>query len=230
MFRTFGIEVTTNGHSVSVEGGQDAVAPPGPHVVPGDPSSAAVWAAASAALPGSKVRLDGVCLNPYRLGFLGALERLGASIERVADQDIGGEPVGSLTVQHQQHGETTIEAGEVPSLIDELPVLAARAALGAHLTVTGASELRVKESDRITALVAGFRALGVDARELPDGFVIDGSRRPIGGVADAAGDHRLVMAFTIVGLGASAPTLIRGADAVGVSYPTFETDLAALLR
>ena len=91
----------------------------------------------------------------------------------------------------------------MPSLIDELPVLAARAALGGGLEVSGAGELRVKESDRITALVAGFRALGVDADERPDGFVIDGSRQPTGGTADAAGDHRLVMAFALVGLGAS---------------------------
>jgi 3-phosphoshikimate 1-carboxyvinyltransferase len=230
MFRTFGLDVAANGHSVSIEGGQVPVAPAGTHVVPGDPSSAAVWAAAAAALPGSRVRLEGVCLNPYRLGFLGALERLGAAIERHPDEEVGGEPVGSLTIAHGRHAETTIEAGEVPSLIDELPVLAARAAAGGHLTVSGASELRVKESDRITALVTGFSALGVEARELADGFVIDGSRRPTGGTVDAAGDHRLVMAFTIVGLTASGPTLIRGAEVVGVSYPTFETDLAALVR
>jgi len=106
---------------------------------------------------------------------------------------------------------------------------AARAALGGRLTVTGASELRVKESDRITALVTGFRALGVDARELPDGFVIDGSRQATGGTADAAGDHRLVMAFAIVALGATGPSVITDAGAVAVSYPTFERDLAALV-
>jgi 3-phosphoshikimate 1-carboxyvinyltransferase len=102
--------------------------------------------------------------------------------------------------------------------------------LGGHLEVRGAGELRVKESDRITALVTGFRALGVNAQELPDGFIIDGGRQPTGGSADAASDHRLVMAFTLVGLGASGPTRVTGADVVAVSYPAFETDLAALGR
>jgi 3-phosphoshikimate 1-carboxyvinyltransferase len=141
---------------------------------------------------------------------------------------VAGEPVGRITVSHGTHRATSIGASEVPGLIDELPVLAARAALGGELEVTGASELRVKESDRISAFVAGLRALGVDARELVDGFVIDGTRQPSGGTADAAGDHRLVMAFALVALGASGPSAITGADAVSVSYPTFERDLARL--
>jgi 3-phosphoshikimate 1-carboxyvinyltransferase len=86
----------------------------------------------------------------------------------------------------------------------------------------------VKESDRITALVTGLRRLGVDAEELPDGFIVRGDRRPTGGSADAVGDHRLVMAFTLVALGAAGPSVIHGADAVGVSYPRFEQDLADL--
>jgi 3-phosphoshikimate 1-carboxyvinyltransferase len=230
MFRAFGLELHTGGGARSIAGGQEAIAPAGVHEVPGDPSSAAVWASAAAALPGSTVRLDGVCLNPHRLGFVGALERLGASVDVSIQDVVGGEPVGTLSVSHSRHQAATIGASEVPSLIDELPVLAARAALGAHLEVTGASELRVKESDRISALVTGFRALGVDARELADGFVIDGGRQPTGGTADAAGDHRLVMAFALVGLGASGPTRVTGADAVAVSYPAFEADLAALTR
>ncbi|HEY6359122.1 MAG TPA: hypothetical protein VIX35_12800, partial [Vicinamibacterales bacterium] len=145
------------------------------------------------------------------------------------EEVVAGEPVGRISVGHGTHRATTIAADEVPSLIDELPVLAARAALGGGLEVTGASELRVKESDRITALVTGLRALGVEARELTDGFVIDGTRRPSGGLADAAGDHRLVMAFAVVALGASGPSTITGADVVGVSYPCFERDLAGLI-
>jgi 3-phosphoshikimate 1-carboxyvinyltransferase len=124
----------------------------------------------------------------------------------------------------------SIDADDVPALIDELPVLAARAALGGALEVSGASELRVKESDRITALVTGFRAMGVTADERPDGFVIDGRRRPSGGAADAAGDHRLVMAFALVALGATGPSVVSGAEAVGVSYPAFEQDLARLVQ
>jgi len=133
-------------------------------------------------------------------------------------------------VAYGTHTHTVIEAADVPALIDELPVLAARAALGAGLTVTGAGELRVKESDRITSVVNGFRTLGVEARELPDGCVIEGGGRPHGGTVDAHGDHRLVMAFTLVGLAATGPTTITGAEAVAVSYPAFESDLATLSR
>ena len=228
-FPAFGLACRVEGLAVSVEGGQRATAPSAPLAVPGDPSSAAVWAAAAAAIPGSSVTLEGVGLNPHRLGFLGALERMGAVIERSDAGQVTGEPVGRLRVAHGRHAPTSIGAAEVPSLIDELPVLAARAALGGHLEVTGASELRVKESDRITALVTGFRALGVDARELPDGFVIDGSRQPTGGTADAAHDHRLVMAFALVALGASGPSTITDAGVVAVSYPAFERDLASLV-
>lgn len=228
-FPAFGLRCHVEGLSVSVEGGQHATAPATRLTVPGDPSSAAVWAAAAAAIPGSSVVLEGVGLNPHRLGFLGALERMGAVIERTDDGQMTGEPIGRLRVAHGCHAATSIGPVEVPSLIDELPVLAARAALGGHLEVTGASELRVKESDRITALVTGFRALGVDARERPDGFVIDGSRRPTGGTADAAHDHRLVMAFALVALGSSGPSTITDAGVVAVSYPDFEHDLAALV-
>lgn len=213
---------------VSVEGGQHAVAPAGLLHVPGDPSTAAVWAAAAAAVPGSTVELTGVCLNPQRLGFIPALERMGAIIEIDAQQEIGGEQVGTIRISHGSHRATVIEAAEVPSLIDELPVLAARAALGGGLEVSGAGELRVKESDRITALVTGLRLMGVAAEERPDGFVIDGSRRPQGGQADAAGDHRLVMAFTLVALGSTGPSRVTDAGAVAVSYPDFARDLAGL--
>ena len=108
-------------------------------------------------------------------------------------------------------------------------MLAARAAIGGGLEVSGAAELRVKESDRISALVAGFKAMGVDAAERPDGFVIDGAHPPRGGTADAASDHRLVMAFTLVGLGAAGPSTVLDAGAVAVSYPDFTQDLARLL-
>jgi 3-phosphoshikimate 1-carboxyvinyltransferase len=109
-------------------------------------------------------------------------------------------------------------------------VLAALATHGGELRVTGAGELRGKESDRITALVNGLRALGADADELPDGFHVRGSRRLLGGEVDAADDHRLAMAFAVAGLGALEPTVIRGADAVNVSYPGFFDVLSALRK
>ena len=119
---------------------------------------------------------------------------------------------------------------DVPALIDELPALAAMATAGGELHVSGAGELRVKESDRITALATGLRALGADVDEFPDGFHIRGNRRLTGGHAHAAHDHRLAMAFAIAGLAASGPTTVSGADVVDVSYPGFFDTLASLTR
>src|SRR6185503_14957428 len=129
---------------------------------------------------------------------------------------------GTVTVEHDRATALTIAPDEVPGLIDELPAIAALAAHGGEVRVSGAGELRVKESDRIAALVAGFRALGVDADERPDGFIVSApSARPHGGVADARGDHRMAMAFAIAALAADGPSTIDGADAVDISYPGF---------
>jgi len=224
----FGMTCEVDGLQVRVKGGQRPVPAGAPLRVPGDPSAAAIWAAAATAVPGSLVRLTGVALNPNRVGFLDVLRRMGAEISLEQDSMEGGEPVGTITVAHGDRTDTSIAPAEVPGVIDELPVLAACAAAGRRLEVSGAGELRVKESDRITSLVNGFRALGVNAVERPDGFVIDGRIRASGGQADAVGDHRLVMAFAIVGMSASGPTRIAGADCVAVSYPAFERDLALL--
>jgi 3-phosphoshikimate 1-carboxyvinyltransferase len=228
-FPLFGLACHTDGVRVTVAGGQQAVAPGVPLRVPGDPSSAAVWAAAAAALPGSRVRLTGVSLNPRRLGFVEALRRMGASIRLHPSEPGVGEPVGDLEVTWGERQDTEIAGAEVPSLIDELPVLAASAAHGCRLEVRDADELRVKESDRIAAVVTGLSRLGVAVEERPDGFIVDGRRRrPTGGEVEAADDHRLVMAFAVVALGATGPTVIHGAEAVSISYPAFATDLQSL--
>jgi 3-phosphoshikimate 1-carboxyvinyltransferase len=131
-------------------------------------------------------------------------------------------------VRHGDRASVEIAPEDVPGVIDELPVLGALATFGGELRVTGASELRVKESDRISALVGGLRALGADADELPDGFHVRGARPLRGGVAQAHHDHRLAMAFAVAALGARGPVTIEGADAVAVSYPTFFADLDRL--
>jgi 3-phosphoshikimate 1-carboxyvinyltransferase len=132
-----------------------------------------------------------------------------------------------VTIRADDLGSLELGAADVPGLIDELPVLAALATAGGEIRVTGASELRVKESDRITALVSGLRTLGADADELPDGFHIR-ARRLRGGVVHAHDDHRLAMAFAIAALAAEGPVTIEGAEAVSVSYPTFFDDLERL--
>jgi 3-phosphoshikimate 1-carboxyvinyltransferase len=223
----FGFVVTTDGLSVSVDGGQKGE---GQDLsVPGDFSSAAFWMAAAASLPGSRVTIDGVGLNPTRTALLGVLERCGAHVEVQATGARAGEPTGRITVTGDRTGSIDIAPDEVPGLIDELPAIAALAAQSGEVRVRGAAELRVKESDRIAGLVAGFRALGIDADEIADGYVIRGNGAPKGGVADAQGDHRMAMAFAVAALSAERPSRIDGADAVGISYPGFFDTLSQLI-
>lgn len=199
--------------------------------VPGDASSAAFWAVAAAGLPGSCIEIAGAGLNPTRVAFLDVLARAGARVRRQldpAEHGHSGEPAGSVVVEHGDLRDVEISPDEVPGLIDELPALAALATFGGRVRVTGAAELRAKESDRITALVAGLRAMGARAEELPDGFDVTGGPRLEGGVVEACGDHRLAMAFAVAALGAAGPTRINGADAVDVSYPGFFETLESL--
>jgi 3-phosphoshikimate 1-carboxyvinyltransferase len=172
-------------------------------------------------LPGSAIEIESVGLNGTRTGLLAVLERAGAVVSTAVETSSSDEPSGRLAVSHRDLRPVVVEPEEVPGIIDELPALAAMATHGGAIAVTGAGELRVKESDRISALVAGLRALGADADELPDGFHVRGSRRLAGGVVDAAGDHRLAMAFAVAALGATGPTTILGARAVDISYPGF---------
>jgi 3-phosphoshikimate 1-carboxyvinyltransferase len=223
----FGIRLTAENGTISVTPGQHATAQR--LTIPGDFSSAAFWMVAAAALPGSRVEIEDVGLNPTRIGLVDVLRRFGADVDVRESGESAGEPHGRIVVRHGRAGRVEIEAGEVPGLIDELPAIAALAAHGGEVSVRGAGELRVKESDRIAALVAGFRALGIDADERPDGFVISGRGTPSGGTADACGDHRMAMSFAIAALSAQSPSRIEGGDAVVVSYPDFFETLDRLV-
>jgi 3-phosphoshikimate 1-carboxyvinyltransferase len=228
--RAFGYRIETDGRAVTLSGGQRAAGRP--LRVPGDFSSAAFWLVAAAARPGSRVEIEDVGLNPTRTALLGVLRRFGARVdihEAPASADGGGEPAGTVIVEGQRIGQVDITGDDVPGLIDELPAIAALAVGGGTVVVRGAAELRVKESDRIAVLVAGFRGLGIDADELPDGFVIRGGDPPAGGIADARGDHRMAMAFALAALAARAPSRIDGADSVAISYPDFFDTLARLV-
>ncbi len=223
----FGLTAAVEGLAVSVASGQRARAQD--VTVPGDFSSAAFWMVAAAALPGSRVEIQDVGLNPTRTSLLGVLRRFGARVDVHETSCSGGEPRGVVVVEAEGTNHVEIASDEVPGLIDELPAIAALAAYGGEVSVRGADELRVKESDRIATLVAGFRALGIDADERPDGFVIQGAGAPPGGVADARGDHRMAMAFAIAALGARGESQIAGADAVVISYPGFFDTLGRLV-
>ena len=221
--RAFGAEVTARPGFASIDGLQPLSARD--LRVPGDPSSAATWAAAAASVPGSAIEIDGVALNPGRIGFVRALERAGADITIDTQDEQAHEPVGTVRIKYGEPAWFEISPEEVPSLIDELPVLAAMAARRRGMRVTGAGELRVKESDRIREIVAGLRAFGAEADELADGFEIKPARLRAAAV-DAHQDHRLAMAFAIAGLGTPG-TSITGASIVDVSYPGFLDLLAA---
>jgi 3-phosphoshikimate 1-carboxyvinyltransferase len=224
--RAFGATVHTSANTVEVAGGQTLHG--GHFIVPGDISSAAFWIAAAAAIPGSDIEIHNVGLNPTRTALLEVIRRGGGVVDEHVEREAGGELSGRLRVRYGQPGSLALGADHVPYLIDEIPALAAWASHGGELHVTGAAELRVKESDRITALVRGFQALGADVEEFSDGFHLRGSRRLHGGHADAAGDHRLAMAFAIAALGADSPSIISGADAVAISYPEFFSTLESL--
>jgi 3-phosphoshikimate 1-carboxyvinyltransferase len=190
-------------------------------IVPGDLSSAAPLLAAAALVPGSDLAVRGVGLNPTRASFLHALERMGAWVE-VTPSTGGPEPHGDVRVRQAPLRAVGVHPLEVPSIIDELPVLGLLATQAEGVTeVRGASELRVKESDRVAGLVAGLRALGADAQEVEDGFVVRGPTPLLSGRCDARADHRLAMTFAVAGLVASGPVVVEGMDSVADSFPGF---------
>jgi 3-phosphoshikimate 1-carboxyvinyltransferase len=184
----------------------------------------------AAGLPDSEIEIEGVGLNPTRTAIVDVIRRTGARVEIESAAGSAGEPAGSLRVAYGSPRSFAIEPDEVPGVIDEIPALAALAALMPHgttLLVRGAAELRVKESDRITSLALGLRALGARVEEFADGFrLVSAPLR--GATADAAGDHRLAMAFAIAATGAAGPTTITGASSVDVSYPGFFDELRRL--
>jgi 3-phosphoshikimate 1-carboxyvinyltransferase len=223
----FGAAVTRHGRTVALTGGQQLA---GRDLsIPGDFSSAAFWMVAAASMPGSTVTVDDVGLNPTRIGLVDVLRRFGARVDIQITGSDGDEPRGSIVVAHGSTGAVSIAPSEVPGLIDELPAIAALAAHGGEVTVRGASELRVKESDRIATLVTGLRNLGIDADEWPDGFTVRGTGAPRGGTASAHDDHRIAMTLAIAALGAQEPSTIHGAESVAISYPGFFETLGRLV-
>ena len=194
--------------------------------VPGDPSQAAFWAVAACTVPGSELVLEDVYVGPARAGFIDVLRRMGADIE-LENPDDRRQTADLHVVFAPLHG-TEVGGPEIPGLIDEIPVLAVAAARAEGVTTfADASELRVKESDRIASMTAALSAVGAGAEARPDGLVVRGAGgRPLaGGKVDALGDHRVAMALAVAGLDAEGPTVIAGWEAVATSYPGFEEDL-----
>jgi 3-phosphoshikimate 1-carboxyvinyltransferase len=199
--------------------------------VPGDFSSAAPFLVAATLLAESELRLHGVGMNPTRTGFLAVLERMGARIAVFNRRVVSGEPVAELQVEPAELVATEVRPEEVPTLVDELPLFALAAGM-AHgdSVVTGAEELRVKESDRVESVKDALRPLGVHIETRQDGFRVRGvpSRPKGGGVVEAAGDHRIAMLGAVAGLVSREGVELRGAETVAVSFPDFFAMLDSL--
>ena len=220
MLLAAGVPVRRSGTTATVSGGT------GPRPldweVPGDFSSALYLIVAALLVPGSELTLTGIGLNPTRTRALDVLVRMGADLDLERGTETGGEERGDVTARSSSLSGTEIVPEEVPGLIDELPILAIAAACSEGRTVvSGAGELRVKESDRIAAVVGGLRTLGCQVEETRDGFAIDGPCAFRGGSVDSLGDHRIAMSFAVAGLVSSADVRVARWSCVDTSFPGF---------
>ena len=231
MLPGFGVRVEASPGEASVAGGQKL------HAcdvdVPGDPSSAAFIACAAALRPESAVAIENVSLNPARIGFVRVLERMGADVSTTPTGATGEEPCGTVSVAYTPRLHSCeIEGREIASLVDEIPVLALVAAHAEGETVfREAGELRVKETDRLAAIIDGLSLIGVHAWAEGDDLHIEGKPGlavPEGVLFDSLGDHRLAMTWSLVGFTGGVPAKIRDFEAVRVSYPNFRVDIERL--
>lgn len=227
MLRSMGAAIEIEGLTVKVTGhgswdrGRELA--PVDITVPGDFSSAAFFMVAALVVGNSDITIKGVGINPTRTGLMGALKKMGAQAELINVRDVSGEPVADI---HCRSGSVLkavrITEEQIPSLIDEFPILCIAASLAeGTTTIRGAEELRVKESDRIKAMASELRKIGVEVEEYPDGLSIKGVERLKGAEVESHGDHRIAMAMAVAGLAAEGETVINGASAVDISFPGF---------
>jgi 3-phosphoshikimate 1-carboxyvinyltransferase len=229
MLEAFGVHTEREGQSIHLRGGQIPQARD--FRVPGDISSAAFWIVAASAMPGSRLLIRNVGLNPTRTAILDVMRRMGAKITVVVESSQDGEPMGDLEICGAPLTGTEIFPVEVPNLIDEIPVIAVAAALAKGKTIIrNAKELRVKETDRISTVVNNLRAMGGEIEEFEDGMEITGGHPLHGTTLQSYGDHRIAMAFAIAGLFASGETQIENTACVNTSYPGFSKHLEAVMH
>ena len=228
MLAQFQVHSSCAGNEITICGGQ---VPQAIDIdVPGDISSAAFWIVAAAAMQNSNLLIQDVGLNPSRTALLDVLRRMGATIRTSERSPVeAGEPVGTLTLKGGELHGTEIRKEEIPNLIDEIPVLAVAGALSdGEMIIRNASELRVKESDRIRSVVHNLRAMGAAVTEHDDGMCVAGGTRLRGATLDCFGDHRIAMAFAVAGLFADGETVICNTQCIATSYPGFKKHLDLL--
>ena len=227
--RESGARIRVSDGRIEIDGGSGIR--PRSVAIPGDISSAAFLIAAAVAIPDSELRLMGVGTNPTRTGCLSLLERAGAEIVLDMPRNEGGEPVANVLVRSSTLSAMQIHPSSVPTLIDEVPILAI---LGTCSTggfeVRGAGELRLKESDRIDAIARNLRAIGVRVEEFPDGLRVPGDQKIEGGTVSSCGDHRIAMAFAIAGLMSKSGVRIEDPECVDISFPGFFELLEGLVE
>jgi len=235
MFRYFGIPLREDGLRLSVQGRPSVGWTAKPVTIPGDLSAAAFFIVGASLIPGSDVTITNVGMNPTRTGVLDVLREMGANIQVVNQREEAGEPVADLRIRAASLHGVRIGAERIPQTIDEFPILCVAAALAEGKTeIAGASELRVKESDRITTMATELRKMGVSAEETKDGLIIQGlgntkSKRLRGAACTSYGDHRVAMSMAIAGLAAEGETKIQDTDCIETSFPEFESKLLELL-
>jgi 3-phosphoshikimate 1-carboxyvinyltransferase len=230
MLRAAGVRVTVRPTSVSVDPTTSLRL--GSVDVPGDFSSAAPFIVAATIVPESRITIHDVSLNPRRTGLLDVLDRMGARVGILSRRRLGAEQVGDVEVRSAELTATAVRSDEVPLLVDELPLFGLLAAFArGESRVEGAAELRLKETDRIEAVVDALRAIGVRAKGSPDGFSVTGvPSRPRGGRIDARGDHRIAMLGAVAGLASREGVEIEGAGTVAISFPGFYDLLEQLVQ
>lgn len=223
-------QVETAAGTVHAVVGGHPLRPLGEYQVAGDLSSAAFFLGAALLVPDGEVRLSQVGINPSRLALIEVLQQMGGEIGLVDARRAHGEPVADLVARSSSlRGIHELSGAVIANLIDEIPILAVLATqLDGRLTIREAGELRVKESDRIRAIVDNLRRMGVTIEEFPDGFELKGPQPLTGAVIDSCGDHRIAMSFTVAGLIATGETTIRGAEAASVSLPEFYSLLGSM--
>ena len=226
--RAFGAEITRSRNAVTIVGGQ--ALHPLDAFIPGDSSSAAFFLCAAAIFPESNVVIDGVLLNPTRSALLDVLAAMGCRINMMRVEEQFGELVGTISLTPGSSKPVEISGAQTALLIDELPVLAAIAPYTAGMIVRDAGELRVKESDRLSAVTRNLQAMGAEVEQTAEGWKIPGGQKLHGAEIESFGDHRIAMAFAIAALKAVGETLIRDSECVAISYPGFFSDLEKLLE
>jgi 3-phosphoshikimate 1-carboxyvinyltransferase len=199
--------------------------------VPGDPSSAAFLVVAALITPRSELEIQQVCVNPTRIGYLKVLDRMGASVELHHEREVCGEPVADIVVRPGRLKGTDLPPEEVPGCIDEIPVLCVAAAFAEGRTrITGAGELRVKESDRLAAMTANLSEMGVDVVEMPEGLEIQGRGSVRAFEGRSWQDHRIALSLIVAALAAEGPSRVIGGECVNISFPGFLEHIAPLIE